>query len=147
MATSNRLVAAISSDLSLDYLSGLSDGTGELHVAYPRIDDLPDSWAGDDGVELVVVHDTYFQSIGAAQAKALQEWVVSGGSVAFCGGAAALQLSSTGLSALVPVEVDGIVERTGLPSLGELARSAVPGRQDGPGLLSPDRRLRSGRGR
>ena len=117
LATSDRLVAGISSELSLDMVSTLS-GPGEaVRLVYPRVDDLPESWAGYDGVDMVVVHDTAFQQLRAAQAAALERWVVTGGSLVFTGGTAALQLGAAGLGRLLPVEVTGLRERDDLPSL------------------------------
>ena len=41
MTTTSRLVAGVSSELSLDGLSALASGAGSLRVVYPRVDDLP----------------------------------------------------------------------------------------------------------
>jgi len=121
LVTTDRLVAAISSDASLDALAGLSDETVATRVTYPRIDDLPDSWAAYDGVRAVVVHDTYFRELRESQIEALNRWVVAGGSLVFTGGAAALQHEPAGFAGLLPVHVSGLVERDGLPSLAEIA--------------------------
>ncbi|HYW83605.1 MAG TPA: hypothetical protein VFB30_10140, partial [Spirochaetia bacterium] len=61
LATSDRLVAGISSELSLDMVSALSGPDAPVRLVYPRVDDLPESWAGYDSVDMVVVHDTAFQ--------------------------------------------------------------------------------------
>ncbi len=118
------LVAGISSTLSLDALAGLSPDAGAVRVVYPRVDDLPDSWGGYDGVDMVVVHDTYFRQLRDAQVSALERWVVAGGTVVFTGGADALQHESSGLGRLLPVRVTGLGERASLPELSVLAAGA-----------------------
>ncbi len=120
LATSDRLVAAVSSELSLDMVSALSGPAEAVRLVYPRVDDLPESWAGYDAVDMVVVHDTAFQQLRAAQALALERWVVTGGSLVFTGGTDALQLGGAGLGRLLPVEITGLSERDGLPSLAAL---------------------------
>ena len=121
-ATTERLVAGISSTLSLDALADLS--AGALRVVYPRIDDLPDSWGGYDGVDMVVVHDTFFRQLRDAQVSALERWVVAGGTVVFTGGADALQHESAGWGTLLPVRVTGLGERSSLPELSALGGGA-----------------------
>jgi hypothetical protein len=117
LATSDHLVAGISSELSLDMVSGLSGPDARVRLVYPRVDDLPESWAGYDSVDMVVVHDTAFQQLRPAQAAALEAWVVTGGSLVFTGGTDALQLGGAGLGRLLPVEITGLHERADLPSL------------------------------
>lgn len=117
LATSDRLVAGISSELSLDMVSALSGPDAPVRLVYPRVDDLPESWAGYDSVDMVVVHDTAFQQLRAAQAAALEAWVVTGGALVFTGGTGALQLGAAGLGRLLPVEITGLRERDDLPSL------------------------------
>jgi hypothetical protein len=118
-----RIVVAISGDFGLDAMAAADD----TRVVYPRVDDLPDSWAGYDGVDLVVVHNTSFQQLRPAQVTALERWVAAGGSLVATGGAAALTLAGAGLGALLPVEVTGLLERTDLPSL-----AAFLGTRQGP---------------
>ena len=127
LATSDRLVAGISSELSLDMVSALSGPDAPVRLVYPRVDDLPESWAGYDSVDMVVVHDTAFQQLRAAQAAALEGWVVTGGSLVFTGGTDALQLGAAGLGRLLPVQITGLREREDLPSL-----AAFLGRPRGP---------------
>ncbi len=126
-AVPDRLVAAVSSTLSLDALAGLSGTSGAVRVVYPRVDDLPDSWGGYDGLDMVVVHDTYFRQLREAQVSALERWVVAGGVLVFTGGAAGLQHAGAGFDRLLPVQVTGIREVDSLPSL-----AAAAGRPDGP---------------
>jgi hypothetical protein len=118
VAITDRLVAGISSELSLDMVSALSDPNDAVRLVYPRVDDLPESWAGYDAVEMVVVHDTSFQQLRATQVAALERWVVTGGTLVFTGGADALQHAGAGLGRLLPVEVTGLLERVDLSSLG-----------------------------
>ena len=115
LATPNRIVAGISSDLSFDGLSVIGGSASPLRVVYPRLDDLPQGWAGYDGVDAVVVHDTYFQQLRTDQVDALERWVVTGGVLVFTGGAAALQHEPAGFGRLLPVRVSGLVQRSGLP--------------------------------
>jgi hypothetical protein len=117
LVSSSRFIAVVSADLSLDSLSGLSDSSGSVRVVHPRLDDLPSSWPGWDGVDVVVVHDTYFQQVSPDQAAALERWVATGGTLVFTGGPAGLQHAAAGLGRLLPVEVTGLTERTGLSSL------------------------------
>jgi hypothetical protein len=120
----DRLVVAVSSDLSLDFLSEIQPG---LRVVYPHVENLPESWAGYDGVEAVFVHDTAFQNFRASQVAALRQWVFSGGTLIFSGGLAALQLESSGLDGLLPVKVTGLAVKKRLPSLAGLPGApAVP---------------------
>ena len=119
--TRDRIIAAIAGELSLDSIAGLSDDTGNVRVVYPRIDDLPDTWAAWDGIDMVVVHDTYFQQLRASQVSALERWVVSGGTVVFTGGAAGLSHADAGLARLLPVSVTGLTTRGALPSVARLA--------------------------
>lgn len=117
VATTDRLVAAVSSELSLDMVSSLSEPGNAVRLVYPRVDDLPESWAGYDAVEMVVVHDTSFQRLRATQVAALERWVVTGGTLVFTGGTDALQHAGAGLGRLLPVEITGLGERADLPSL------------------------------
>ena len=120
IATGGRIVVAVSSEIALDFL-----GQEGVRVVYPHAENLPESWVGWSGVDLVVVRDTAFHRLAPAQATALERWVRAGGTIVFTGGTTALQLASSGLAGLVPVEVTGLVERAGLPSLGRLAGSAA----------------------
>jgi hypothetical protein len=121
IAVGDRLIVAVSSEIAFDFLA--REGA---RVVYPHAENLPESWAGWSGVDLVVVRDTAFHRLGAAQVAALERWVQAGGTIVFTGGAAALQLAASGLSGLLPVEVSGLVEPVGLPSLGRLAGTAPP---------------------
>jgi hypothetical protein len=122
------LVAAVSSELSLDSLSGLSRPGANVRVVYPRVDDLPESWAAWDGISLLVVHDTSFQELRPAQVSAIERWVACGGVLVFTGGAGALQYSSAGFARLLPVQVSGIRETTELRGLGALLGERAPPR-------------------
>ncbi len=153
-----KIVMAISSELSLDFLSGLIEG---IRVVYPHIENLPDSWAGYDAVDMVVLHDTAFQNLRAAQVSALEQWVFSGGALVVSGGPPALQLLTSGLQRLLPVEIGDLEPRSRIRSLGEavgrrgelsgemiLARSrprtgSVLAEEDGIPILA-ERRLGSG---
>jgi hypothetical protein len=140
--TRDRIVAVIASELALDSIAGLSDAAGDVRVVYPRIDDLPDAWAAWDGVDMVVVHDTYFQQLRAAQVSALERWVVTGGTVVVTGGAAGLQHAEAGLGRLLPVRVTGLTTRAALPSVARLA--GVPRAPRG-GIVLSDSRMTAGR--
>ena len=121
IAVSDRLVVAVSSEIALDFLA--REGS---RIVYPHAENLPDQWAGWSGADLVVVRDTAFHRLGAAQASALEGWIRAGGTAVFTGGAAALQLAASGLDDLAPVAVTGLVELAALPSLGRLAAAAPP---------------------
>ena len=115
--TTGRLIAGITSDLSFDNLSALGGSAGGLRVVYPRVDDLPQSWAGYDGVDAIIVHDTYFQQLRADQVDAIERWVATGGVLVFTGGASALQHAPAGFGALLPVQVTGLVQRDALAAV------------------------------
>jgi hypothetical protein len=117
MIVTERIVVAVSSELSLDFLSDLLEST---RVVYPHVENLPDRWSGYDGADAVLVHDTAFQNLRATQVSALTQWVFAGGILVVSGGPSALQLKAAGLEPLLPVEVTGIVPRSGIASLGRL---------------------------
>jgi len=121
IAVSDRLVVAVSSEIAFDFLAGKGS-----RIVYPHAENLPDSWAGWGGADLVVVRDTASPRLAAGQAAALDRWIRAGGTAVFTGGAAALQLAASGLADLVPVEVTGLVELAGMPSLGRLAATPAP---------------------
>jgi hypothetical protein len=121
VAVTDRIVVAVSSELAFDVLA--REGA---RVVYPHPENLPDAWTGWSGVDLVVLRDTAFHRLSAAQAAALERWVRAGGRVVVTGGAVALQLASSGLAGLTPVEVGGLVERSELPDLARFAGGAPP---------------------
>jgi len=129
LTEAGRIVVGVASDLSLDGISALGGSDGSLRVAYPRIDDLPRSWAGYDGVDAIVVHDTYFRQLRAEQVEAMERWVLSGGVLVFTGGAAALQHQEAGFGDLLPVTINGITQRSGISlSLDPGVPRRIPGR-------------------
>ena len=130
LVEADRIIVGISSDLSLDAVSALGAGEGySARVVYPRVDDLPRSWAGYDGVDAVIVHDTYFRQLRSDQVDAIEKWVVSGGILVFTGGAAALQHEAAGFGRLLPVRVNGLTQRGGISvSVGGKAPRRLPGR-------------------
>jgi hypothetical protein len=121
VTVSDRIVVAVSSELAFDFLA--QEGA---RVVYPHPENLPDAWTGWSGADLVVLRDTAFHRLSGPQTAALERWVRAGGRMVITGGAVALQLESSGLSGLLPVEVEGLVERTGLPDLARLANGAAP---------------------
>jgi hypothetical protein len=116
MMVDERLIVGISSELSLDFLSELIEG---VRVVYPHTENLPDGWSGYDAVDIVVVHDTAFQNLRAAQVSALERWVFSGGVLVVSGGPPALQLLTSGLQRLLPVEIEDLVPRNAIRSLDD----------------------------
>ena len=124
----DRLVAAVASEISLDALAGLSEPGSAVRIVYPRVDDLPESWAAYDGISTLVVHDTSFQQLRAAQVAAIERWVVSGGTVVFTGGTDALAHAGAGFDRLLPVQVNGIQETAGLAGLGPFLGGRAPPR-------------------
>jgi hypothetical protein len=142
LSVGDRLIVAVSSELAFDFLA--KEGA---RVVYPHAENLPESWVGWSGVDLVVMRDTAFHRLGAAQVTALERWVQAGGTIVFTGGAAALQLAASGLEGLLPVDVSGLVERANVSSLGRLAGAAPPSSpstltgsaaRDGAALLAAD---------
>jgi hypothetical protein len=129
LIVAGRIVVGVASDLSLDVISALGGSEGSLRVVYPRMDDLPRSWAGYDGVDALVVHDTYFRQLRSDQVEAMKRWVLSGGVLVFTGGAAALQHEAAGFHDLLPVRIKGLTQRAGIfqPVRGGAPRR-VPGR-------------------
>lgn len=123
LMSSGRLVVTVSSELSMDFLASLMQ---DVRVVYPHVENLPENWAGYDGVDTVVFHDSAFQSLRASQVSALKQWVFSGGTLIVSGGPSALQLDSAGIDSLLPVKVTGLALYTRLPSLSRLSGGAAP---------------------
>ncbi len=123
MIVEEKLVVGISSELSLDFLS---ETIGGVRVVYPHIENLPDGWAGYDAVDVIVIHDTAFQNLRAAQVSALEKWVFSGGVLVFSGGPPALQFPASGLKRLLPVEVTDLVQKGSIRSIAAAAGARAP---------------------
>jgi hypothetical protein len=142
LVTSDRIIAAVSGEMRLDRLAELSDAGGSVRVVYPHVETLPESWAGYDGIEMVVVRDTSFQRLRGSQTAALERWVFSGGTLVFTGGAASMLHGGAGFGDLLPVEITGMREIGGLPSLG-----ALPRIREGPrgSIVIAEARVRSGK--
>lgn len=116
-AAPGALVVAVSSELAFDRLSPPPGPDGPGRIAYPHSSNLPESWAAYDCVDTVILRDTAGQRLRPGQVSALREWVYAGGTLLVTGGAPALLLASSGLRDLLPVEVTGMQESTGLAPL------------------------------
>ena len=141
LAAGEGLFAAVSSDLAFDSLGSLAGPGEQARVVYPHAENLPDAWSAYECVDAVVVRDTASQRLKAAQVSALERWVFSGGTLVFTGGLPALMLAGSGFDRLLPVEVVGLVEKEGLPSLSAFLHAP---RLPAGRITLADARLRSG---
>ena len=108
LAAGDRLFAVVASELAFDSLAMLADHGEQARVTYPHPQNLPESWEAWDCVDAVIVRDTASLRLKASQVSALEQWVFSGGTLVFTGGAPALMLAAAGFGDLVPVEVTGL---------------------------------------
>lgn len=131
-----RLILALSRDVSLDFLGLLAPAVpgrmdpNRIRVIYPRIEFLPVSAGGYDGVEAVIVHNA--GGLTDIQAEALERWVASGGTLIVSGGD---HLPAAGaLESLLPVRIIGQSRLEDFTSFGE--RFGSPLRSDEPLILT-----------
>lgn len=82
--TNAHMLLVLGRNADLDYLN---DPRGRrLRVLYPRMERLPEHWAGYDGVGAVVVHGHSLEDLSTRQYAALTKWLANGGVLAVSGG-------------------------------------------------------------
>ena len=82
--TNAHMLLVLGRNADLDYLN---DPRGRrLRVLYPRVERLPEHWAGYDGVGAVVVHGHSLEDLSTRQYAALTKWLANGGVLAVSGG-------------------------------------------------------------
>ena len=117
--TNARMILVLGRDADLDYLN--DDRGRRVRVLYPRLERLPEHWAGYDGVAALVVHGQSLESLSARQYDALTKWLAGGGVLSVSGGPDYGLLRTPRLSMLLPGLPLGLVS---LPD-GNAAGSAL----------------------
>ncbi len=113
--SAEHIIVGLSRDLGLDFLAT----TFQRHtrVAYLCVPDLPRVWSGYDSVTAVVVKGVSLQRATASQWQALQQWVLRGGTLVVAGDSQYALLQEPRVRQVLPVEVLGLEEVHGLPTL------------------------------
>ena len=105
--TNARMILVLGRDADLDYLN--DDRGRRLRVLYPRMERLPEHWAGYDGVAALVVHGLSLEGLTTRQHAALGKWLAGGGILAVSGGPDYGLLRTPRLSMLLPGLPRGLV--------------------------------------
>ncbi len=113
--SAEHIIVGLSRDLGLDFLAT----TFERHtrVTYLRVPNLPREWSGYDSVTAVVVKGVSLQHFTASQWRALQQWILRGGTIVVAGDSQYALFQEPRMRQLLPVEVTGLEEVQGLPAL------------------------------
>lgn len=113
--SAEHIIVGLSRDLGLDFLAT----TFERHtrVTYLRAPNLPREWSGYDSVTAVVVKGVSLQRLTAPQWRALQQWILRGGTAVVAGDSQYALFQEPRMQQLLPVEVTGLEEVQGLPAL------------------------------
>ncbi|MGQ9629744.1 MAG: DUF7408 domain-containing protein [bacterium] len=138
------LILAFSKEVAFDFLGLLDESKSEKEmdrVVYPRLEQLPESSFGYDGVKAVVVHNQPLRNLSRVQFAALEEWVIKGGTLVFTGSTDYLQYSDPDVRRMLPVEVRGVTLFDRLRALED--RYGYEFREHGP-VVVIDSRLRQG---
>ncbi len=113
--SAEHIIVGLSRDLGLDFLAT----TFERHtrVTYLRVPNLPRDWSGYDSVTAVVVKGVSLQRLTATQWRALQQWILRGGTMVVAADSQYALFQEPRMRELLPVEVRGLEEVQGLPVL------------------------------
>lgn len=103
---------------------GTYSAQGKLYVHYLQPAGLPDRWVGYDMLRALVLLDGSPREIDADRARALQQWVASGGTLVVTGGSEWQRLREGFLADLLPFEATGTRVLAGAPAL--VARYGAP---------------------
>lgn len=100
---------------------------GELRVANATASELPDDVHGFQPARLVLLANAPIDRLAAGQARALADWVLSGGTLVVAGGAEYGRLRAPVLRGLLPVLPTGAtVARRAIPAFGMRIPPATP---------------------
>ncbi len=134
--TNARIVLALGRDADLDFLN---DDRGRLlRVVYPRVERLPEHWAGYDGVAALVLHGLSLEGLSARQHLALTSWLASGGILAVSGGPDYGLLRTPRLAMLLPGLPLGLVRMEDGEAAGFALGAPLPTRRPFHVNLVPD---------
>jgi hypothetical protein len=120
--SAEHIIVGLSQDLGLDFLATAFQR--HTRVAYLHMLDLPQVWSGYDSVTAVVIKGVSLQRVTSAQWQALQQWILRGGILVVAGDSQYALLQEPRMRQLLPVEVLGLEEVRGVPSLA--AHYGVP---------------------
>lgn len=124
----------------LPYLEDVTGGRSEAAVAYLNPDQLPEVTSAWNALDVIVVHGADSGQLTAAQRRALEGWLETGGRLVITGGPS-WQETSAGVLDLLPVTISGTQTVDDIPALRQL--SGLPFRDPGPYLVTSSG-LRSG---
>lgn len=122
--SAEHIIVGLTDDLSLDFLAA----TFQQHtrVAYSAVRDLPPHWSGYDSITAVVLKGVSLQAATEQQWRAMQQWLMRGGTLVVAGDSQYALLQEARLRHLLPVRVEGLQQREGLASLAEHYGIPVP---------------------
>lgn len=125
----DRFFGVLASDPSaFNLLADLDpDPPGHAVVAHLDIDSLPDTFAGLQAMEVILVSGVDTSVLVPSQLEALSAWVASGGELIVAGGAD-WRKTAAGLGNLLPLQPDGATTVDHLDSLAAFV-SGAPGLQ------------------
>ena len=125
--TNARIVLVLGRNADLDYLN---DARGRrLRVLYPRVERLPEHWAGYDGVAALVLHGLSLEGLSSRQHSALIKWLASGGILAASGGPDYGLLRTPRLAMLLPGLPLGLVSLPDGEAAGIAFGAPLPARR------------------
>jgi hypothetical protein len=101
--TDAKLIAVVSPNVSLDYLTNES-----TKVVYPKLEHLPERWFGYDGVVALILHGTTIEKLRNLQYEALLRWLAQGGQLIVSGRADYAALRSRRMRDLLPAQPLGL---------------------------------------
>lgn len=127
----SQMLLALSRTAALNFLTAGRD----LVVAYPHVETMPVRWDGYDPVDFVVIHDAEIGSFNDRQARALAQWVESGGTLLFSGGPH-LAAHPSALDELLPVRIMGLARLESAAILSDYLETEIPMEGDVPVTMS-----------
>ena len=95
----------------------LSMFPNDLYPVIIRPQDLPESWYGYDGVNMLIMHAHILETLNDQQYLALEEWIKRGGFVVFTGGLHLSALMGERINGILSITVSGLEQMTELTSM------------------------------